>query len=361
MAGDETCFTFTINNVCSIAPLETIWVGVNDKNGVFPFQAQCSAGERKSVDIATVDCPCEVNFELVHFTAKNNKDAIQITWATKSQYNRENFILYRSFDGENFDELTTITGGGCGRAESLLLDYEFFDDDYNVLIYNESKLGFQEEKATHVYYQLVHSYIDKECSNVLGHADAPTILLPVELTRFEAEFVTNNTTYVAWETETETNNDYFGLQRSFNGVDFKEIAIIAGAGTSSFAHRYDFFDNTVGNSLIVYYRLLQTNYNGATTQSNVISAYNTHSAGQEAELFEITKLLSNNGLVSMELQFSSKQQHTITIYSHTAAIVHTQTITGTLSETIHIQNLAKGAYMVECVSNNRKQIRKIRI
>jgi len=111
----------------------------------------------------------------------------------------------------------------------------------------------------------------------------------------------------------------------------------------------------------VYYRLLQTNYNGATTQSNVISAYNTHSAGQEAELFEITKLLNNNGLVSMELQFSTDQPHTITMYSNTAAIVHTQTITGTLSETIHIQNLAKGVYVVECVSNGRKQIRKIQI
>jgi len=66
-------------------------------------------------------------------------------------------------------------------------------------------------------------------------------------------------------------------------------------------------------------------------------------------------------LVSIELLFSSTQQHTITIYSHTAAIVHTQTITGTLSETIHIPNLAKGAYIVECVSGNRKQIKKIQM
>jgi len=535
MVGDKTCFTFTINNLCSMAPLETIWIGVNDKNGVFPFQAQCSMGERKSVDIAPMEtdyiaviteptcneegyttytracdgdsyktdyvpaltastvsfinegvpyglpvtgctvplpnepvancisewefagwstepdntddshivafageteyapesnitlyavyrkpidlsdaesrirdadmareltdedrerdvadeiadeddvengrlssgfrinraaddwiysslpeCPCEVNFELVHFTAKNNKDAIQITWATKSQYNSENFILYRSFDGENFEKLTTITGGGCGRAESLFLDYEFYDDDYNVLIYNESKLGFQEEKAMHVYYQLVHSYIDKECSNLLGHADAATSLLPVELIRFEAEAITNNTTHITWETATETNNDYFSLQRSFNGVDFKEIAIIAGAGTSSFAHQYEFFDHTAGNSPIVYYRLVQVDYNGATTTSNIIHVY-IEANGQD---FEITKLHNNDGLVSMELQFSSKQQHTITIYSHTTAIVHTQTVTDTLSKTIHIPNLAKGVYVVECVSNNRKQIKKIQI
>jgi len=104
--------------------------------------------------------------------------------------------------------------------------------------------------------------------------------------------------------------------------------------------------------------LKQTDYNGTTTTSNIIHVY-TKAAGQD---FEITKLHNNNGLVSMELQFSTDQQHTITIYSlHTSARVHTQTVTNTLSETIHIQNLAKGVYVVECVNNNRKQIKKIRI
>ncbi|MCL2328331.1 MAG: T9SS type A sorting domain-containing protein [Bacteroidetes bacterium] len=238
------------------------------------------------------------------------------------------------------------TGGGqskvnyCSGSVTLWFDYTLnlkyaFDAACKASIIVGSKLGM--------------SYED-----FLKGADG---LLPIELTRFIATATTDNTVLITWETGSETNNDYFSLYRSFNGIDFTEIATIAGAGTSSKVQNYDFYDHTTGSSSIVYYKLKQTDYNGATTISNIIWVY-TETAGQN---FEIIKLQNHNGTVSMELQFSSNEQQIINIYSLKNILVHSQTITNTLSETVYIQNLSKGIYVVECVSNNKKQSKKIKL
>ena len=212
-----------------------------------------------------------------------------------------------------------------------------------------------------VYYRLTHSCIDNKPSNLIVNDNASLGFLPVELTHFEAVATAPNTTHITWKTETETNNNYFSLYRSFNGVDFKEIATIAGAGTSSVTQRYDFYDHTAGSSSIVYYKLEQTDYNGSTTSSNIISVYNTQNAEQAIEIFEITKLLNNNGSVLMELQFPNEQQHAIIIYGLRGKCVYSNTFVNTQNATIHISNLTKGTYIVECVSNNQEQSKKIQI
>jgi hypothetical protein len=64
-----------------------------------------------------------------------------------------------------------------------------------------------------------------------------------------------------WRTATESNNDYFTVERSANGLQWTEIARIKGAGNSNQELQYGYIDhaNTSGN---IYYRLKQTDYNG---------------------------------------------------------------------------------------------------
>ncbi len=69
-----------------------------------------------------------------------------------------------------------------------------------------------------------------------------------------------------WSTATETNNDYFTLERSSNGTDFEAIGIVDGAGNSSTILQYEFIDVSPsaggGQGEAVYYRLKQTDFNG---------------------------------------------------------------------------------------------------
>jgi len=93
--------------------------------------------------------------------------------------------------------------------------------------------------------------------------------LPIELTYFKAS---NSKTGVSltWETASETNNDYFTLERSFDGETWSDIFTQNGAGTSSVTHKYSYTDGDIV-STVLYYRLKQTDFNGDFTYSKIVS------------------------------------------------------------------------------------------
>ena len=67
------------------------------------------------------------------------------------------------------------------------------------------------------------------------------VTVGVEWLTFDGE-VQKEGNFLQWVTASETNNDYFTLLRSANGIDFEPIAKIEGNGTSSETHLYDFLD-----------------------------------------------------------------------------------------------------------------------
>ena len=90
----------------------------------------------------------------------------------------------------------------------------------------------------------------------LGTINSTQTPLPIELLSFRA---TPDASQVDldWSTATETNNDYFTIERSTNGVDWSEIVRQPGSGTTTSQVNYHAIDPNpfVGTS---YYRLKQT-------------------------------------------------------------------------------------------------------
>lgn len=91
--------------------------------------------------------------------------------------------------------------------------------------------------------------------------------LPIELSYFTVTQDGGNILFV-WETATETNNDYFTIEQSLDGVSFHEIARITGAGTTSSYTLYE-YSYPISIEGIVYFRLKQTDYNGDYSYSNI--------------------------------------------------------------------------------------------
>ncbi len=115
---------------------------------------------------------------------------------------------------------------------------------------------------------------DGTTTNRLTPVQIPIICavpLPIELLHFSA-ICTINSIKVNWSTASETNNDYFLLERSSDGISFVPIQTIDGAGNSSHELDYHFIDNSVLSNQIYYYRLSQTDYNGQKEYFDVISA-----------------------------------------------------------------------------------------
>lgn len=98
---------------------------------------------------------------------------------------------------------------------------------------------------------------------------APCTPLPIELVDFSGR---NNDDHnsITWITVTEINNDYYTLERSTDGLIWSEITVTDGAGNSLTPILYLFKDYNYIKDVTNYYRLKQTDFNGAFKYFNII-------------------------------------------------------------------------------------------
>lgn len=96
--------------------------------------------------------------------------------------------------------------------------------------------------------------------------------LPIKLAYFTVK-MQNRQVDIAWETDMEESNDYFTIERSTDGKQFKEIATVPGAGNSSTKRSYTYTDKSPlsGTS---YYRLKQTDYDKHFTYFSIQAVTN---------------------------------------------------------------------------------------
>lgn len=87
--------------------------------------------------------------------------------------------------------------------------------------------------------------------------------LPVDFVSFTAT-AKDESVFLEWKTESENNNDYFIVERSTDGSDWEQIALVDGAGTTTEASTYTAKDPQliIGTN---YYRLSQVDNNGKRT------------------------------------------------------------------------------------------------
>jgi fibronectin-binding autotransporter adhesin len=102
-----------------------------------------------------------------------------------------------------------------------------------------------------------------------GNKTGGTNALPINLVSFTAA-PNMNKVNLKWTTATETNNDYFTIERSKNGIDFETVKNIAGAGNSTAMLVYSDLDAHPYEG-ISYYRLRQTDFDRKFSYSNIIA------------------------------------------------------------------------------------------
>ncbi|NVO01303.1 MAG: hypothetical protein HXX09_01240 [Bacteroidetes bacterium] len=93
--------------------------------------------------------------------------------------------------------------------------------------------------------------------------------LPISLTKFTASCIGNGVE-INWTTASETNNNYFTIERSIDAQSWEAIKTINGAGNSNHSINYLFTDKNSINGKS-YYRLKQTDFDGKFTYSSVVN------------------------------------------------------------------------------------------
>lgn len=114
-------------------------------------------------------------------------------------------------------------------------------------------------------------YAGKHFSEIILDGGAPMLSgLPIELIDFYTYTNENNDVKLIWETASEIDNQYFEIEHSLNGIDFKTIGRVEGNGTTNFNQKYNYvhLNPSIGDN---YYRLKQLDSNMSFEYFNVIS------------------------------------------------------------------------------------------
>nr|MBA3705031.1 T9SS type A sorting domain-containing protein [Bacteroidota bacterium] len=104
----------------------------------------------------------------------------------------------------------------------------------------------------------------------LGTVNSTRTPLPIELLSFTADPVNNSYTRVKWTTATETNNDFFTVEKSRDGINFENIGIVDGGGNTISVLNYSLIDDSPYKG-VSYYRLKQTDFDGKFSYSHLIA------------------------------------------------------------------------------------------
>jgi hypothetical protein len=86
--------------------------------------------------------------------------------------------------------------------------------------------------------------------------------LPVDFLGMEVECSNGGYNTVTWKTASESNSDYFVLERSRDGIHWTEITELKAAGTSNKENHYTHYDLGAGRYFEGYYQLTQVDYDG---------------------------------------------------------------------------------------------------
>lgn len=179
--------------------------------------------------------------------------------------------------------------------------------------------------------------------------------LPIELVRFAGE-CGNGSIELKWTTWTETNNDFFTVERSNNGTDFEVVDVIEGAGNSNQSVTYNAIDNLPygGTS---YYRLKNTDFNGKSEYSEIIAV----TCGNDGNDFNFVNAYDvDHTDIVVEFTASDNEDYTIFLYDAAGRRVLDHSgvgIDGMNKVRLNSGGLAHGIYIIN-LSNNVKNFSK---
>jgi type IX secretion system substrate protein len=182
--------------------------------------------------------------------------------------------------------------------------------------------------------------------------------LPIELESFNAQLNNSSAVGLKWVTSSEMNANNFVVERSTNGTDFTDQALVFTKEGNSIADRdYAFTDNISSiNSNIIYYRLKMVDNNGEFKYSNIALIR----LQEENQISLVT--FPNPAVNQLNITIPTEWQNKTIAYSmyNLNGNLVNQKINNSAgqTETFNISNLPAGLYLVEVNNGNTKSIQR---
>ncbi len=177
--------------------------------------------------------------------------------------------------------------------------------------------------------------------------------LPVTFLNFNGR-LSGNDALLSWSTASEINNKGFEVQKSLDGINFKDIGFVTGLGNASLVNNYSYTDAKLlsGSN---YYRLKQIDRDGRVSYSAVIRISYSHFS------YGILGNPSNNPW--LQLQLDKQDPVSIQIYSVNGTLIQKMdkgTLTaGTYDIPLNLTSCNPGVYVMRLLVGSQSYSTKI--
>lgn len=171
--------------------------------------------------------------------------------------------------------------------------------------------------------------------------------LPVSMLDFTASCKGENT-LLKWSTASETNNDYFAVMKSTDGLNYDQIATVNGAGTTAQTIHYEFRDPSVNKSH-AYYKLIQTDYDGKQTEYGPVVSQPCETSAD----LNVTVIHTNPDELSVIIKTPDAGEFVVTLYATDGKFLYQKKAeleSGMSIVTLPVTGLATGVYFVHVQS-----------
>ena len=246
--------------------------------------------------------------------------------------------------------LTVALDGSCGdNTGSILMDLAGGSAPYRIsgdFAASVAATGTGIMIASGLPEDTYSVTVEDNCGNTFSMnvvVDAPCAL-PVEMLYFEARNMDDDA-MLSWATASEENNDYFSVEHSTDGANFREVGKVDGAGSSTEQQVYQFLhDETVEG--LNYYRLRQVDFNGSFEYSEV----KVLTFGRTYDDVISIRPTIGKSLVTLVTSQTFSSNANVLVFNTTGKLVKEYILSsGETSLRMNIEDLPTGHYFVKVI------------
>jgi len=183
--------------------------------------------------------------------------------------------------------------------------------------------------------------------------------LPVKLTAFTASLVKEKVS-LKWETASEINVSHFELERSTDGVNFSQTALVFANGSIATQANYAYSDNVSSFQVpVVYYRLRSVDIDGKSELSETRIIRIGKTDANSISILTFPNPVMNELRITVPNNWQNKQT-VFELFNANGQIASRKATTGSnQTETINTSNLAPGFYIVRVSCDGQTAQQKI--
>jgi hypothetical protein len=188
----------------------------------------------------------------------------------------------------------------------------------------------------------------------------PNNKLPAKLTSFTATLDKNTKAALTWTTESEINLNYFVLEKSLDGVDYADAALVFSYGNMTDRSDYSFTDDLAqSDAQVIYYRLRLVNIDGKTQYSPTRIIRITIAGESNLNIASYPNPVSSALRITIPAEWQNKKVEYELLTNNGQSALKTISSAAGQTETIDIANLAPGFYFVHVSCGTESANQKI--